>query len=518
MIEGTQYGFYRCDTIEERDAYEFPVGLDVVVRVDSSPSVTYVGRNGVFKSITTSGSGGYDGDPTTIVQDSTHRFVSDVEKSTWNSKVDDDDSRLTDSRNPTAHVHLISEVTGLQDELDSKAPALGSDDNYVTDAEKAKVSAIDQVYTGTEKTKLSGIATGATSNDTDANLKNTDNHTDGSTNKVYSATDKSKLAGITAGAQVNSAITKAEIEAKLTGAITSHTHDYVSTNVAIVGATKAKITYDTKGLVTAGADLVASDIPTLTASKLSDFNSAALSAAPAETGATIRTALGTTTVGAAINTLVNPSAISFVRVNADNTATARTPAQVYSDLGSVPNANLGNGITNANVAEQSQLVVSATNYYITNSRIALPDPLKTGLVVGSRISWTVYMSKTNAGTGIFQLSIYRGTNGTVADTQDVLQTIGTQTAVVDTMCVDVTLVVTATGATGSYFWSICPTHAASTATGFGLATGTTGLFSGTVSGVNLTTSTLGFGLGFKATTGTPTIRVVQVQAQAINVS
>ena len=32
------------------------------------------------------GGGGYDGDPTTIIQDSTHRFVSDTEKSTWDSK------------------------------------------------------------------------------------------------------------------------------------------------------------------------------------------------------------------------------------------------------------------------------------------------------------------------------------------------------------------------------------------------------------------------------------------------
>ena len=31
-------------------------------------------------------SGGYTGDPTVIIQDTTHRFVSDTEKSTWNGK------------------------------------------------------------------------------------------------------------------------------------------------------------------------------------------------------------------------------------------------------------------------------------------------------------------------------------------------------------------------------------------------------------------------------------------------
>lgn len=41
---------------------------------------------------------------------------------------------------------------------------------------------------------------------------------------------------------------------------------YVATNNAITGATKCKITYDSKGLVTAGADLQASDIPDISSS------------------------------------------------------------------------------------------------------------------------------------------------------------------------------------------------------------------------------------------------------------
>ena len=41
--------------------------------------------------------------------------------------------------------------------------------------------------------------------------------------------------------------------------------DGVQSNAAITGATKTKITYDAKGLVTAGADLAASDIPDISA-------------------------------------------------------------------------------------------------------------------------------------------------------------------------------------------------------------------------------------------------------------
>lgn len=49
----------------------------------------------------------------------------------------------------------------------------------------------------------------------------------------------------------------------------------VDANTAITGSTKCKITYDSKGLVTAGANLSASDIPSLTLSKISDVTATA---------------------------------------------------------------------------------------------------------------------------------------------------------------------------------------------------------------------------------------------------
>ena len=45
-------------------------------------------------------------------------------------------------------------------------------------------------------------------------------------------------------------------------------NNFVKSNSSITGATKCKITYDSKGLVTAGANLTASDIPNLAASKI----------------------------------------------------------------------------------------------------------------------------------------------------------------------------------------------------------------------------------------------------------
>ena len=49
----------------------------------------------------------------------------------------------------------------------------------------------------------------------------------------------------------------------------------VTANTAITGATKCKITYDAKGLVTEGADLEASDIPNLSLAKITDVTATA---------------------------------------------------------------------------------------------------------------------------------------------------------------------------------------------------------------------------------------------------
>jgi hypothetical protein len=82
-----------------------------------------------------------------IDETTTRRFVSDTEKATWNSKANGvhshtiadlpvatsgtssntqvvraDDSRLSDTRTPKTHTHVIGDVTGLQTELNLKAP------------------------------------------------------------------------------------------------------------------------------------------------------------------------------------------------------------------------------------------------------------------------------------------------------------------------------------------------------------------------------------------------------------
>lgn len=110
----------------------------------------------------------------------------------------------------------ISKVTGLQTALDGKAASLGADDNYVTDAEKVKLSNLSGTNSG-DQTSIVGI-TGTKSQFNTAVTDGDILYTDaiGSTVQAYSAVlagttasfttaDETKLDGIEAGADVTDA-------------------------------------------------------------------------------------------------------------------------------------------------------------------------------------------------------------------------------------------------------------------------------------------------------------------------
>jgi hypothetical protein len=141
-----------------------------------------------------------------------------------------------------------------------------------------------------DKTKIDGIATGATANQTDTYLLSRANHTGAQAISTVTGLQTSldtKVDKVAGERLINAAeITKlsnqsgtntgdetaATIKTKLgittlsgsnTGDQTLSSLGGVSSNTAITGATNTKITYDSKGLVTGGTGLIASDIPTL---------------------------------------------------------------------------------------------------------------------------------------------------------------------------------------------------------------------------------------------------------------
>ena len=93
---------------------------------------------------------------------------------------------------------------------------------------------------------------------------------------------------VTAGDNLSESDIPTLSQSKITN-LTTDLAAKVAANVAITGATKTKITYDSKGLVTAGNDLSESDIPTLSQSKVTNLTTdlaAKVAANAAITGAT----------------------------------------------------------------------------------------------------------------------------------------------------------------------------------------------------------------------------------------
>lgn len=112
--------------------------------------------------------------------------------------------------------------------------------------------------------------------------------------------------------------------------------------------------------VPGGGDLLA-------ANNLSDLASASTS----------RTNLGATTVGAGLFTLPNPTAVRFIRINADNTITSRSAAELLADIGAqASDADLTTyaGIT---PAANVQTFLGAADYAAMRTQL--------GLVIGTNV-------------------------------------------------------------------------------------------------------------------------------------
>jgi hypothetical protein len=150
--------------------------------------------------------------PTNIVQDSAHRFVTDTEKTTWNAKQ-----------------NAGSYITGLSGDVSASGPgAVSGTVNTVGGSSAANIHSAELA------------ANAATSANTAGTIVKRD------------------ASGVIAVGAVT--LPSGDVQTQISSKVNS--------NSAITGATKTKITYDAKGLVTAGSDLTAADIPSLDASKV----------------------------------------------------------------------------------------------------------------------------------------------------------------------------------------------------------------------------------------------------------
>jgi hypothetical protein len=124
-----------------------------------------------------------------------------------------------------------------------------------------------------------------------------------------------------------------------------------------------------------------------------------------------------TTVGQNIVKLTNPSAVSFIRVNADNTVTARTPSQVLTDLGVAGTIILARDFTQytavnttTNTLVWSSLI--AANTLQVNDFIEVITQLSTNTGNGVAFNFRVYINTSASLTGATQIGIFTNTVAT----------------------------------------------------------------------------------------------------------
>lgn len=122
----------------------------------------------------------------------------------------------------------------------------------------------DALNSGATTTNIGQIATNT--NDIATNKGTMDNHIANTSNPHSVTKDQVGLGNCD---------NTSDLDKPISTATQTALDNKVDKNAAITGATKCKITYDNKGLVTGGADLAESDIPALHLSKISDVTASA---------------------------------------------------------------------------------------------------------------------------------------------------------------------------------------------------------------------------------------------------
>ena len=190
-----------------------------------------------------------------------------------------------------------------------------------------------------------------------------------------------------------------------------------STGLTALNSLTAQVQSLTTG--TAGSDFAissAGSVHTFNLPTASALNRGALSSADWATFNGKQNSIGLTTVGTNLATLPDPSAISFIRVNADNTVTARTPAQVLTDLGVAATIILGRDFTPVVVSNTTTntLVYSLeipSNTLQANDFIELISHFNSTTPNGIASTYRVYVN-TSAAIGGTQIGLFTNTVGT----------------------------------------------------------------------------------------------------------
>jgi hypothetical protein len=146
--------------------------------------------------------------------------------------------------------------------------------------------------------------------------------------------------------------------------------------------------------------IVAADIPTLnqnttgTASNVTGTVAIANGGTGATTAAAARTALGATTVGGNMFTLVNPSAVTFPRFNADNTVSALDAATFRTAIGAGTSSTTGTVTSVGGTGTVNGITLTGT---VTSSGNLTLGGTLSGVSLATQVTGTLPIA--NGGTG-----------------------------------------------------------------------------------------------------------------------
>lgn len=171
-------------------------------------------------------------------------------------------------------------------------------------------------------------------------------------------------------------------------------------NTFNVNGTANRITVDVSTVDIASTYVGQTSITTLGTISTGTWNGTTIAVANGGTGSTTaagaRTNLGATTVGANLFTLADPSAIRFLRINADNTATALDAAAFRTAIGAGTSSTTGTVTSVALSGGTTGLTVTGSPI-TTSGTITLAGTL--ALANGGTGATTAAAARTNLGLG-----------------------------------------------------------------------------------------------------------------------
>lgn len=175
-----------------------------------------------------------------------------------------------------------------------------------------------------------------------------------------------------------------------------------SGNIALFDGTTGKIIKDAGfAATTVGQNLVSLTNPSaITFLKVNANNTVST-----ESASTYRTSLGANTVGSNIFTLTNPSAISFLRINADNTVTARSASELKTDLSlnNVENTALSTWAGSTNITTLGTIGTgtwNATTIAVNKGGTGQTSYVNGELLIGNSTGNTLTKATLTQGTAI----------------------------------------------------------------------------------------------------------------------